>query len=146
MLKETYLNTLKAVIGKLELTESLISHLHGWGQTEYNFIKFCLENNIVDLREVRELVHTHLLVLGRKNYDWLFEPGPHQKWPDHSPSPVALAYAIEHGEFSAEELTRIEFDHDDTADTFMQEKRKKLLDTMIQNLSYWMHDQAEPPT
>lgn len=40
-------------------------------------------------------------------------------YPDHTFWPAALVYALLNGEFSSEEIERIRFDHEQTAESFI---------------------------
>lgn len=89
-----------------------------WAQSDYKFALFCIQEGIVTQAELEDMVRKRLLAWGRENYDWLRKKGVHKKWPDHSPCPSALAFAIHEGELAPREIAKIEFDHGDTAETF----------------------------
>lgn len=140
-----YEKALHTIIEKLDAAGSFINHLQGVQQIDYNFIAFCLSNHVTDMHEMRSLVHTRLLAIGRANYEWLLKESPNNKYPDDVPSAVALAYAFEHGELTEVEIGGIVFSHDDTAQTFMVDERKKFLDVIIRQISDGMNNHKGSP-
>ncbi len=131
MQNQIWRTTLQLLIDKIELNGTLTSRMYGWGEPECDYVALCITHKIVTIREVRELLRKRLMAIGRENYEWvIYEKPTYVRYPDHCPSPPALAFAIQQDEFTEEEIGRITFDHGDTWRTFVQEEGKLLLDTV----------------
>ncbi|QQR77433.1 MAG: hypothetical protein IPJ67_04890 [Candidatus Moraniibacteriota bacterium] len=87
-----------------------------WDSDSANILKCLLKNDIVKERYVREQLDIRLKALGRS----CFEQYKRGKYPDRVLSPQALAYALQHGEFTPEEKAVIRFNHGDTKGTFVR--------------------------
>lgn len=150
MRDQPYYNILKARFDNFELMGNHIDHLTGWSNVDYQFLKFCLVNKVIDMRILRDLVRKRLRKIGRDSFLYLVR-NKHMadQSADHVPSPIALAFAVEEREFTPFELEHIHFDHRDTAETFMQEERKQFLTRIVRQMTDWMNrpeEREEPPS
>lgn len=117
------------IIKGIDLVEDRINRL-GFDNQSARFLKFCLEEEIIQHGTVLYLVEVRLSKIAKRQADM----SARGTWADHVSSPHALAYAIQHGEFSPKELRKIRFDHGDTAETFMKGKVDDLVDKIMKDL------------
>jgi len=92
-----------------------------------------LEEGVVQEGEVLGRIGKHLQELGRFCFT---QHRRHGTYPDHTISPEAFAYALEHGEFTDTEKASIRFDHGYTVATFIQsygvtDVREKILAALM---------------
>lgn len=145
MRDKPYYDILKARFENFELMDGHIDHLTGWNNVDYQFLKFCMVNKIIDVRKLRDLVRKRLRKIGRDNFLYMKRlERLATQYADHVPSPIALAFAIEEGEFAPFELEQINFDHGDNAETFMLEERKAFLTSIVRQITDWMNRPEEP--
>lgn len=123
-----------AQIAQLELYDGAISAFCGWDEVSTHMLKFCLRRKFLDEGDIRIEIHKRLLVLGRQGYDQHRKTGT---YPDHVSSPHALAYAIHNDVFTPGELHRIEFDHNETLETFMAGEISDLPEKIFNRLVQW---------
>ena len=97
-----------------------------WPEYHYEFVRFCLRPEIVSEKELQEMVRKRLLSWGREMYRWHVQARK-TRWADQVPCPSALAFAIHEGELTCREISKIKFDHGDTAKTFGLELIKDLV-------------------
>lgn len=124
-----------------ELLAELISHLDlkgssveaGWSEVEYEFLLFCLKNNVVHMGNLRNLVKLRLRKIGRENFLLLLG---HNLSLRDLPSPVALAYAFDAGELLPFEIDQMPLTIDQ-AEQFMEDERKKLVSVVVRQLTNW---------
>ena len=80
---------------------------------------------------IREARSDFLLMINNKR--------PYVIYPDHLLRPECLAYALDKGKFSKEEIEQIPFDHGDTAKIFVQRYNKE---NLIKELAIGIKEKA----
>ncbi len=104
----------------------------GWSQEQATFLKYCLDHIVISRSELEEEIAIRVKQLGRESY--LEHINGHEKWPDHTISAHALAYAIREGELTSAEIQQIKFDHGDTPSSFMEAGVKNLIPRVAERL------------
>ena len=127
-----YCQLLVSNVGKLDVIGSASLRLKNWSTNEVAYLKFCLDQNIKTLIEVRALVQQRLNMIGKLNYREVMQKrGNDHGRADMGYSPVALAFAIENNVFSAVQLGELKFEPGGDAHTFLLEERRRLLDEVM---------------
>jgi hypothetical protein len=121
-------------VAQLELYGDGISTLYGWDEVSTYLLKLSLRKGILTEGDIRAALHERLLELGRKCYEQHKKTGT---YPDHASSPHAFAYAIHNDEFKQAELSKIEFDHGETLETFMGGEIHDLPEKTLDKLIRW---------
>jgi len=99
------------------------------------YIQFCLKSDILTVAVLRDWIREYLAGKARLNLSSLKKPsGGNELYPDHTQSPQALAYGIHHRVFTAEQIGQIQFDHSETAETFMKGSATTLVDDLVKQL------------
>lgn len=130
-----YCQLLSHNIDKLDIGGATSITLKHWAANEGAYLKFCLERNIKSELEVRKLIDLRLQAIGKLNYrEVMLLKGDEQGRADRALSPVAIAFAIEQGNFKEPELAKLTFEPRVDATTFMLEERRKLLDDVYNKL------------
>ena len=96
-----------------ELKVDFSSNVRAWGIEYQNLIAFMYKSGITDDSEVESALEKAVFNRAQKDYKILIGPSM-TKHPDHlgDLAPYGLAYAIQHGQFSDEEIGEIDFDGD----------------------------------
>jgi hypothetical protein len=87
----------------------------GWNNSCVRILKMLREEHVVSDAEIHTALDRRLRALGRQCYEAHKKAGLD---PEESPAHEALAYALDHGEFTDDEAGGIKFDHGDTVKTF----------------------------
>ena len=117
-------------LGRFELAEAKLGMV-GWSKEQARFLNFCLDNEVMSIKELEEAVAVRIRKLGRESYLGHINSGT---WPDHTMSPQALAFAIRTGELTDGETDKITFDQGDTRYNFFKGIEDTLVATVIAQL------------
>ncbi len=91
--------------------------LFGWDNQSVRILKFLFDEEVLTEEDVRAQLDLKLKEIGRMS----FEQHKRGEHPDHTTSPEAFAYALQHREFSRKEEKSIGFDHGETIPSFIDE-------------------------
>ncbi len=105
-------NNLRSILEKSELPHDII---FGGDRLLGNCVSILYENGIIDDSDLEEVLHYAAIAQGKRDYERLKKGNV---WPDHLAQPEFLAYIILKKELSEHEISRINFDHGDTKETF----------------------------
>lgn len=94
-------------------------------------VKWVIDNEYVPEEALERAMHESICKIGRSIFEWHLDM-PHANYLDHSLSPKAVGYAMKHGAISNEEILQIRFEHDETADTYLQSSEGLLEKVMTQ--------------
>ncbi|MFB0965636.1 MAG: hypothetical protein QMC36_08390 [Patescibacteria group bacterium] len=108
--------------------------------TEYDFYPVFFatapENAIVSREEIRKIFSKKIVERA-----WFAYYGAIQTYADHIYVEEYLAWGLENGMFSKEEVSKIRFDHGDTPESYVRDYgRKDLLDAMVDR---FIHPQSD---
>ncbi len=121
-------NLRKVVSDKLSSVLIINDFVYSWDNSCRKILNCFIEENILNRKDIEKILHERLLQAGRQCFMQHLKEGI---FPDHVSSPDALAYALGHNEFTAEEEKQIQFDHGETKKDFIQLYGKSALEKTI---------------
>lgn len=86
---------------------------------ELDLLRFLYQGGVIDNTSIDAALEEAVFAQARKDYRWV--SGGHRRYADHVSSPECFAYALRKGVFSSDEVSKIPFDHGDTAETYPQD-------------------------
>ena len=104
-----------AQIEALDLNHDKVANLSSWDAVSTECLNMCLRLRLIEEDVVIAKITESIRRIGRLSYNQHIMRGIA---PDHTLSPQSLAFAIQHGEFTDEELGRIKFEHGETPNSF----------------------------
>ncbi len=117
---------------------SSIDNLLLWKREEKKELQALYNAGLVDDATIESALHTSVLRQAQDDFKTMTAPDrPYKIYPDHVGRPECLAYALKQGAFTQAQISRIPFDHGQTAETFpeiygrerlISELRERLLD------------------
>lgn len=124
MIEEDDLTSTEMTYSRENILEGSIGRLSV--ALDFGFVNFISEKNRTEFlalykkgvfseEEVKARIHERLIEIGKRTYQEILRGTR----PDHTLSPESLGYIIKHGILSAEEISLIDFDHNETADEYV---------------------------
>lgn len=87
-------------------------------EVDKKLLKFLIQENYISRDALMKAVHEGLCASGRYSYQWCMV-NPNYNHPDHAYSPKAFGYAMMHRVFTKEELSKLQFDHGETIESYI---------------------------
>lgn len=112
-------------------------HLPFYARSNHDVLEFLHSQGIVDDSSLEVALETAVFARAKEDYDLVIKTKgrPSRIYPDHVGRPDCFAYGIAHDVFSARELRKIPFDHEETPETYCQHYgRKNLLANLREEL------------
>jgi hypothetical protein len=103
-------------IEALDLDHNKVANFSSWDTVSTKCLNMCLRLKLIEETVVIAKITESIRRIGRLSYN---QHIMRSIAPDHTLSPQSLAFAIQHGEFTDEELGEIKFDHGETPNSFM---------------------------
>jgi len=117
-----------------ELKGIRIYDLDRYARQYGEIISFLKEKEIVDNDSIEGSLEIAIIKQARSDFDLMTRKGRHfELYPDHVGKPECLAYALEQEEFTQKEISKIPFDHGETAETFPKKYGKPNLPQVLRN-------------
>lgn len=107
---------LDAVRDSIEFYDANVLHQFEWDNVSRRILALLLEKGVLDEEKLLEAIHEGIIRTAKDMYASHTAFGSRV---DHSGA-EAFAYALYHGVFTAEQIARIDFDHDRTSESFIK--------------------------